>query len=89
MVGWASLLISARDASLGKDVVEIAVCYVRPALWGRGLGRLLMTTALEAARGLEKTLWSSGFSRKTRAQRLSSTGFTLTVRERPRATSLV
>ena len=79
VVGWASLLISARDASLGKDVAEIAACYVRPALWGRGLGRLLMTTALEAARGLEKTalvLWV--LAENARAQRFyRRLGFTL------------
>ena len=60
VVGWASMLMPARDASLGEDVAEIVACYVRPALWGRGLGRRLITTALDAARSLEKTalvLW--------------------------------
>ena len=55
-VGWASMLIPARDASLGKDVVEIAACYVRPALWGHGLGRRPATTALDAARSLRRRL---------------------------------
>ena len=50
VVGWASMLMPARDASLGEDVAEIVACYVRPALWGRGLGRRLITTALDAAR---------------------------------------
>lgn len=79
VVGWACMLMPARDASLGDDVAEIAACYVRPAFWGRGLGRLLMTTALEAARSIEKSavvLWV--FADNARAQRFyRRQGFTL------------
>ena len=86
VVGWACMLMPARDASLGDDVAEIAACYVRPAFWGRGLGRLLMTTALEAARSIEKSAVASGFSRTTLEPSGSIVvrGSPWTVREGPR-----
>jgi len=50
IVGWACMIIPARDESLGDDVAEIAACYVRPTVWGGGHGHRLMTEALDAAR---------------------------------------
>ena len=71
IVGWACMIIPARDESLADDVAEIAACYVRPRSGGGGHGHRLMNEALDARFGSTASPSFSGFW-KTRAHSTST-----------------
>lgn len=50
----------ARDEDAGPDTAEVMTIYASPDAWGTGVGRGLMTAALEQLRAagfVEVTLW--------------------------------
>jgi GNAT superfamily N-acetyltransferase len=60
----------SRDPDAGDEVGEVRTMFAVPAAWGRGVGRALMTAALDDLRERgysEATVWS--FSDNERANR--------------------
>jgi GNAT superfamily N-acetyltransferase len=60
----------SRDPDAGHEVGEVRTMFAVPAAWGRGVGRALMTAALDDLRERgysEATVWS--FSDNERANR--------------------
>lgn len=69
---------ASRDADASDEVGEIRTIFATPATWGRGVGRALMTAALDDLRERgysEATVWS--FADNDRANRFyERSGFT-------------
>ena len=69
IVGFCSLIASGDDDA-GPETGEIAVMHVAPERWREGLGRTLLSHAIEAARrrGFENlTLWVVEGNQRARA----------------------
>jgi GNAT superfamily N-acetyltransferase len=70
VVGFCSLLLTARDADLPHNTAEITALYVEPARWRHGIGKALLTHALQTAEaaGAEMvTLWILELNKSARA----------------------
>lgn len=60
VTGVCSVCLPSRDEDAGERTAEIAATYVDPARWGSGIGRALLTGALERLAGGDwddVTLW--------------------------------
>jgi GNAT superfamily N-acetyltransferase len=61
IAGFCSLVLPSRDEDAGERTAEVTATYVDPARWGAGVGRELLSHALEDLRGAgawdDATLW--------------------------------
>ena len=69
LVGYCKLRAGEKPGSLSKDnVIELERIYVDPARTGEGIGRQLMDSACDKARGLGfDAIWLGVWSKNTRA----------------------
>lgn len=61
LAGFCAVALPSRDDDAGARTAEVAATYVDPTRWGQGVGRALMTQALnrlDADAWDEATLWT-------------------------------
>lgn len=60
LVGFCSIATPSRDDDATEETCEVTAIYVAPSAWRAGIGRALLTTALDEVRQngwREVTLW--------------------------------